>query len=41
MRWVNRHTGKARLFEVEDSSAGNLLEESHPITRRFGPGTAR
>ena len=41
VRRMHRHAGKARLLEIEDSSAGKLLDESHPITRRFGPGTAR
>src|SRR4029453_16957039 len=36
MRGMHRHAGKARLLEVEDSSAGNLLDERHVVT---GSGT--
>jgi hypothetical protein len=36
VRGMNRHTGKARLLEIEDARPGKLLDESQEIlTKRL------
>ena len=35
VRGVNRHTGKARLLEVEDPGAGDSVDERHAVTSGY------
>ena len=41
VRGMNRHAGKARLLEIEDACAGELLDEGHRFTSRITPACSR